>query len=86
MRPEETAMIEMNEQLRQAVQASPNQPIRLIDPATNEAFVLVRAAEYERMKHPIVDDSDWTDEERAALASEAGRAIGWDEMSEYDAA
>jgi hypothetical protein len=77
-------MIEMNEQLREAVHASPNEPVRLVDPTTNEAFVLVRAAEYERMKQPTYDESDWTDAERAALAAEAGRAIGWDEMDDYD--
>ena len=30
------------------------------------------------------DDSPWTAEERDALAWEAGKHAGWDDMGEYD--
>ena len=30
------------------------------------------------------DDSPWTAEERDALAWEAGKHAGWEEMDEYD--
>ncbi len=30
------------------------------------------------------DDSEWTRDEMFALAWEAGKSIGWDEMEEYD--
>lgn len=35
---------------------------------------------------PVYDDSDWTAEERHALAWEAGRHAGWngDDMAVYD--
>lgn len=35
-------MIELSEDLRNAVQAHPEEPVRLIDPATQQEFVLLR--------------------------------------------
>jgi hypothetical protein len=40
--------------------------------------------EDERMEGLLYDDSPWTDEERDALAWDAGRPAGWDGMDEYD--
>jgi hypothetical protein len=40
--------------------------------------------EYERMKEDEYDDSAWTKEELQALAWEAGKSIGWEDMDEYD--
>jgi hypothetical protein len=37
---------------------------------------------YDRLKG--YDDSPWTDEERDALAWEAGQSAGWDDMDDYD--
>jgi hypothetical protein len=36
------------------------------------------------MPDEVYDDSPWTDEERSTLAAQAGLAIGWGEMGEYD--
>jgi hypothetical protein len=80
MRGEE-AMIELTEQQRQEL--SEPEPVA-IDPATRETYVLVRREVYERMKELLYDDSPWTDEERDALAWEAGQTMGWDDMDEYD--
>jgi hypothetical protein len=46
--------------------------------------VLLRVEEYERLKVDDYDDSPWTSEERHALAWEAGKHAGWEDMDEYD--
>jgi hypothetical protein len=46
--------------------------------------VLLRADEYKRLKENEYDDSPWTREELQALAWEAGKGAGWEEMDEYD--
>jgi hypothetical protein len=76
------AMIELTEQQRQELNGP--EPARARDPMTNETYVLVRAEVYERLKEALYDDSPWTDEERDALAWEAGQSAGWDDMDEYD--
>jgi hypothetical protein len=81
MRRKEAAMIELTQQQRQQLEGP--EPVA-IDPQTNEQYVLVRKDVYERMKELLYDDSPWTDEERDALAWEAGRSAGWDDMGEYD--
>ena len=45
---------------------------------------MLRVEEYERLKADDYDDSPWTREEMEALAWEAGKAIGWEDMDEYD--
>jgi hypothetical protein len=58
--------------------------VRLTDPGTNREYVLVRADVYDRLREGQYDDSPWTPEERDALAWEAGKHAGWDDMDEYD--
>lgn len=77
-------MIELTEEQVEAVGAAEEGCLRLIDPHSNEAYVLLPAAEYERLKQADYDDSPWTSEERQALAWEAGKHAGWDDMDEYD--
>lgn len=59
-------------------------PPRLRNPQTQETFVLLRAQEYERLTATDYDASPWKREELEALAWETGKAIGWEEMDEYD--
>jgi len=77
-------MIELTEQQIEALRSPGATPLRLIDPQTKETFVLLRAEEYERLRAEEYDDSPWTREELETLAWEAGKAIGWDDMDEYD--
>ncbi len=79
-------MIELTEQQAQAMAAPGTGPTRAVDPRTQETFVLLRTAEYERLveEDEPYDDSGWTREELLAAAWEAGKAIGWEEMDEYD--
>lgn len=66
--------------------AAAEQPdgVRLTDPGTNRVYVLLPADVYDRLLESQYDDSPWTTEERDALAAEAGKHAGWDQMSEYD--
>jgi alpha-D-ribose 1-methylphosphonate 5-phosphate C-P lyase len=77
-------MIELTDQQIEAVQQPAGKPTTLVNPRTNETFVLLRIEEYERLKKDEYDDSEWTREELHALAWEAGKRAGWEEMDEYD--
>ena len=57
-------------------------PCRVINPATQEAYVLVPAALYERLKALQYDDSPWTREELEALAWERVKHEDWDEYDD----
>ena len=79
----EAAMIELSEQQIQALENSETTPLHAVNPRTKETFVLLRADEYKRLTEDEYDDSPWTSEERHALAWEAGKHAGWEEMDEY---
>lgn len=77
-------MIELTEQQVQALPSPEDGPPRVVNPQTQETFVLLRVEEYERLTGVEYDDSPWTREELEALAWQTGQRIGWDEMDEYD--
>ncbi len=78
-------MIELTAQQADAVELPEAAPLRLVNPRTQETFVLLRGDEYQRLTEVEYDDSPWTSEERLALAWKAGKHIGWDEdYPEYD--
>ena len=57
-------------------------PPRVVNPQTNETFVLLRVDEYERLKEGEYDDSPWTREELQALAWERIKHEDWDEYDD----
>ena len=77
-------MIELTEQQLQALEECASVPPRVVNPRTQKTFVLLRADEYKRLKEDEYDDSPWTREELQALAWEAGKQAGWEDMDEYD--
>jgi hypothetical protein len=77
-------MIELTEQQIQAVANPAAAPPRVVNPRTRETFVLLRIDEYEHLKEGEYDDSPWTRDELHALAWQAGRQAGWEDMDEYD--
>jgi hypothetical protein len=77
-------MIELTEQQIQALENPVATPPQVVNPRTKEVLVSLRADEYKRLKENEYDDSPWTREELQALAWEAGKAAGWEEMDEYD--
>ena len=77
-------MIELTEQQMQALETSQAAPQHVVNTRTKQMFVLLLVDEYERLKEDQYDDSPWTSEERHALAWEAGKHAGWEDMDEYD--
>jgi hypothetical protein len=74
-------MIELTQEQALALKEPRQTPIRVVDPLTREAYVLLRADEYERLKD--YDASPWTDEEMDLLAAEDADALGWEGMDAY---
>ena len=75
-------MIELTEQQLQALEHTDYPPPRVVNPRTQEAFVLLRVDEYERLKDDEYDDSPWTREELQALAWERVKDEDWDEYDD----
>lgn len=80
----EAVMIELTDQQMQALETPAATPPRVVNPRTNETFVLLSVDEYRRLKEDEYDDSPWTREELAALAWQAGKSAGWEDTDEYD--
>jgi PHD/YefM family antitoxin component YafN of YafNO toxin-antitoxin module len=85
MEEKEALMIELTEQQIHALNNSNSTPPRVVNPRTNETFVLLRVDDYDRLKEAEYDDSPWTREELQALAWEAGKSAGWEDTDDYDA-
>lgn len=77
-------MIELTEQQLQALENPEATPPRVVNPRTQETFVLLPIEEYEQLKEVGYDDTPWTREELELLAWEAGKQAGWEDMNEYD--
>lgn len=75
-------MIELTEAQLRALQNPDGAPMRLVNPQTNEAFVLLSVTEYERLKNHEYDDSPWTRQELEAAAWEVGDRTGWEEYDD----
>jgi hypothetical protein len=76
----------LTEEQRRKLREGKGEPITLIDPDTEQVYVLVRAEVYERLKRLVYDDSPPTDEEKRRQLAESGKRAGWDdpEMDIYD--
>ena len=61
-------MIELTERQVQMLAHAEATPARVVNPRTQETFVLLPVDEYERLKEEEYDDSLWTREELEALA------------------
>jgi hypothetical protein len=72
-------MIELTEQQVQMLAHAEATPARVVNPRTQETFVLLPVGEYERLKEGEYDDSPWTREELEALAWERVKHEDWDE-------
>jgi hypothetical protein len=71
-------MIELTEQQAQLVENLKVTPARVVNPRTNETFVLLRTDDYERLIEEY-DDSPWSRDELQALAWERVKNEDWDE-------
>jgi PHD/YefM family antitoxin component YafN of YafNO toxin-antitoxin module len=79
-------MIELTEQQADALENTDGHPLCLMNPRTKETYVLLPVNEYERLKEDEYDDAPWTKEELQALAWEAGKRVGWEDMDENEGA
>ena len=77
-------MIELSKQQVDALENTERAPLRLMNPQTKETYVLLPVVEFERLKEDEYDDTPWTKDELQALAWEAGKNVGWEDMDEYD--
>jgi hypothetical protein len=75
--------VELTEAQRKALEARPNEPLRLIDPCTRRAYVLLPADVYDRLL--AQQEEDELSETYAAQMESALRA-GWDDpaMDDYN--
>ena len=60
-------MLELTEH-QQAVVSPDATPVRLVNPQTQETFILLRKNEYDRLTADDYDDSPWSRDELEALA------------------
>lgn len=72
-------------ELCQAVDAAGEQPVPVIDPETNQQYVLLRAEVYERLR-VLFDRGPLSEREQRFALQEAGKRAGWDdpEMDIYN--
>ena len=68
-----------------AIDASGDQPVKLVHPVTKRVYLLVSEDRYERLK-PLFEDVPMTHEEQRFLLQQAGKRADWDapEMDAYD--
>ena len=75
----------LTEPMQQALDERPGQPLWMVDPRTQTAYVLLHADLYDRVQ-TLVEEADLSPEEKLFLLAESGRRAGWDapEMDAYD--
>jgi hypothetical protein len=66
-------MMELNEQLQQALDDNAGKPLRLVAPRTNQSYVLVRSEVYDRVKAILEQDDEWEAIDVGTLIAEAMR-------------
>lgn len=77
-------MIELTEGQRQ--QLENGEVVEVSEPDSRERYVIVKKDVYERIRHLLFDDSDWTQDELRLLLARTAKDSGWDEpgMDAYD--
>ncbi len=74
--------VELTEEQRRALEARPEEPLRLIDPRTKQAYVLLRAGMYDRMRATLADEVPAADV--YPLLAEL-HPDDWEDAARYDA-
>lgn len=72
-------MIKLTDQQLDELEKPEATPPRVVNPRTNETYILLPVSEYERLRAEEYDDGPWTREEIQSLAWEAGERSDWDE-------
>ena len=72
--------MDMPAELQVALNASAGTPLEMVNPQTNEHFVVIRAEVYERIKS-LLEFDEPTVGEQTALIQEIGKSAGWEDES-----
>jgi hypothetical protein len=77
-------MIELTEEQRQ--QLENGKAVDVTDSKTARTYVVLRKDVYERVRHLLYDDSEWTTEELRLQLARSAKDNGWEEpgMDAYD--
>ncbi len=75
--------IELTEELRQAVDAQSEEPVRLVDPRTSAAYILLPAEEYARMKALLDEEEEDAAMRKAWLESATSARRRWVQENPY---
>jgi hypothetical protein len=78
--------LELTENLQQALDAQPEQPLCVVDPRTHTTYVLIRKDEYERLQGMLYDDSEFSVRDAYPLMDEVAAKEGWNDsaLDSYD--
>jgi hypothetical protein len=77
-------MIEPTDERRRQLESG--QAIDVTDPETALPYAVLRKDVYERVRHLLYDDSEWTAEELRQMLARSAKENGWHEpgMEAYD--
>ena len=77
-------MIELTDEQRQ--QLENGKAVDVTDPQTAQLYVILRKDVYERVRHLLYDDSEWTEDELRLHLARSAKENGWEEpgMDDYD--
>lgn len=77
-------MIELTEDQRRQLESGT--AISIVDPATEQQYVMLRKDVYDRVRHFLYDDNLSTDQELRRQLARSSKENGWDEpaMDAYD--
>jgi hypothetical protein len=77
-------MIELTEEQRH--QLGSGMAVDVTDSQTAESYVVLRKDVYERVRHLLYDDSEWTEDELRLHLARSAKENGWEEpgMEAYD--
>jgi hypothetical protein len=79
-------MMNLPNDLRQAIEKEGGSPVHLVDVDTNTHYVLMRAELYENLKSLLVEDEEFDPRVLYPLMAKSAAAAGWDdpEMDVYN--
>jgi hypothetical protein len=77
-------MIVLTEEQQQKLESG--QAVEVTDAQTLCPYVVLRKDAYERVRHLLYDDSEWTEEELRLQLARSAEGNGWDKpgMEDYD--
>jgi hypothetical protein len=75
-------MITLTDQQARELEKREATPVRVVNPRTNDNYVLLPVSQYEQLKEQVYDDSPWTREELQSMAWEVSECTSWEEYDD----